>query len=412
MNKIVIIGGGASGLIASIYAKTSNNQVILLEKNDKCGKKILVTGNGKCNYFNEDFTIEHYNSQNPEILQEIITTSNKEKTLKFWESLGIVPKIKNNYYYPSSNLAVTIQNALILEAKLQGVDIRTNSEVKDIKYYDNKFIITTVDEKIISDKLVIASGSKAAPVTGSDGFSYFIAKKFNHSLIEPLPALVQLRGEEPYFKDWNGIRTDAKITLLENKNKIAEEIGELQLTDYGVSGICIFQISGRVARGLSNNQKETIIIDFLPYLKVNNKDEFITWIDNRNKLVKNRTIMELLEGMLNYKIINIILKELKISNQKTWSNLTTKEKISLYLKLKSFPLDITSTNSFNKAQVCSGGIPLTEINIHTMESLKQKDLYIIGESLDVDGKCGGYNLGFAWLSGLIAGTSIKGEKND
>ena len=162
---------------------------------------------------------------------------------------------------------------------------------------------------------------------------------------------------------------------------------------------------------MSQNNQEHLTIDFLPWLKVKNREELIKYLDNRNDLLPNRTITELLEGMLNYKLINIILKQNKISNTKHWPNLTSKEKYSLCVSLKTFNFPITSTNSYNKSQVCTGGIPLSEINISNFSSLKHPNLYIIGELLDVDGECGGYNLAFAWLSGLLSGQYLKGDNN-
>ncbi len=414
MKTITIIGGGASGLVASIAASSPQNKIIVLEKNNIFGKKILITGNGKCNYFNEDFTINHYNSTNLDLLSSIVTEDNKQKILNFWSSLGIIPKIKNNYYYPSSNLAVTIQNSLLLEAKNRNVDLRSNSEVLSITYNNNKYYITTTNETIISDILILATGSKAAPNTGSTGFGYDIASSLNHTVIPPLPALTALHGTtsySSYFKDWNGIRTDVTVSLYQNNCLKKTVSGEIQLTDYGVSGICIFQLSGLVSKGLSQNNQEHLTIDFLPWLKVKNREELIKYLDNRNDLLPNRTITELLEGMLNYKLINIILKQNKISNTKHWPNLTSKEKYSLCVSLKTFNFPITSTNSYNKSQVCTGGIPLSEINISNFSSLKHPNLYIIGELLDVDGECGGYNLAFAWLSGLLSGQYLKGDNN-
>jgi predicted Rossmann fold flavoprotein len=412
MKRIIIIGGGASGLVTAINAKTPNNEVILLEKNDKCGKKILVTGNGKCNYFNEDFNIAHYKSDNIDVLSNTITPNNKEKILNFWDKLGIVPKIKNNYYYPLSNLAVTIQNTLILEAKFHNVDIITNCEVLDIEYKNNKYLIKTTTTTFESDILVLATGSKAAPNTGSTGFAYDIVKNFNHTIIPPLPALCSLKAEGKFLKDWSGIRTDVKVSLYENNKFIEKESGEIQLTDYGVSGICIFQLSRTISRGLYNNKKEKIKIDFIPNINTPNINSFIEYLDSRNNKLKNRNILELLEGLLNYKLVLAILKEANIKHTLNLNKLTDIEKRNLYHKIKEFSLDITDTSSYNKAQVCSGGIPLTEINISTMESLKQKDLYLVGELLDVDGECGGFNLGFAWLSGILAGNNISGDKND
>ena len=400
--KVAIIGGGASGLISAIEASNGKNEVTIYEKNSKCGKKILVTGNGRCNYFNDDFTIEHYNSTNIDILKKIINQTNKDRVLKFFDSIGIVPKICNGYYYPISNQASTIQEALILEAKLRGVKFVNEVQVINITF-DNKFIIDTLDKRYYADKVIIATGSNAALKTGSDGLGYSLARSFKHSIIKPLPSLVQLIGDEKYFKEWAGVRSDVKVTLYENNVKIKEVSGEIQLTDYGVSGICIFQLSSKVVRGLEGKKKEVLVINFLPWLK----EDINTFLSNRNDKLKDRSISELLDGLLNYKLVNLILKKNKIKYDKKYLELTDKEKSALSSDLIGFRLEIVGNKGFESSQVSSGGIPLKEININTMESVYQKGLYIVGELLDVDGECGGYNLGFAWLSGILAGEDIK-----
>lgn len=399
--KIGIIGGGASGLMSAIMACNGKNEVTIYEKNNKCGKKILITGNGRCNYFNNDFTINHYNSNNIDILENIINDDNKNIILDIFNSIGIVPRILNNYYYPISNQSSTIQQALITEAKLRGVKFICDTEITNITY-DNKFIIHTNSNKYYADKLVLATGSKSAPKTGSDGLGYKLAKEFGHSIITPLPSLVQLIGNEKYFKDWAGVRSDVRVTLYENDKYVKEVSGEIQLTDYGVSGICIFQLSSKIVRGLYNKNREVIEINFLPWLDENINSYF----DKRSNLLKNRSILELLDGLLNYKLVNLILKKNRIDSNKLYSELTNLEKDKLFDDLVKFKLEIIDNKGFEFSQVTSGGIPLDEININTMESKKQKDLYIVGELLDVDGECGGYNLGFAWLSGILAGKDI------
>lgn len=404
MSKIVVIGGGASGLVASIKA-SNNNEVILIEKNRNCGKKILITGNGRCNYFNEDFTLEHYNCPNKEILSKIITKNNKTRILEFFKNIGIESRIKDGYYYPFSNQAVTIQNGLILEALNRNVKIINDEKVIDIKYNEGYEIIT--DKRIIScDKVVLATGSKAASITGSDGFGYELAKKFHHTVNKVLPALVQVKLNDSHLKDWAGIRTDANLSLYIDNKKVKEEYGELQLTNYGLSGICVFQLSGLISKAINDGKKTYIEINFLPYLKLKNIDEIVEYIDNRNNNIKKRNIVELFEGMLNYKIVRIILKKIGINDNITWNNLNGDKKRLVIANLISYKANICGTNDFDSAQVCTGGIPLLEINMDTMESLKQKDLYIIGELLDVDGDCGGYNLAFAWLTGIIVGENI------
>ena len=408
MKNIVIIGGGASGLVAAIFAAKSGKKVCIIEKNNVCGKKILATGNGRCNYWNEEQSISHYRSNNIDLVKEVLSNKNKEMILEFFEEIGILPKIKNGYYYPFSNQAITMQKALVLEAEKLNIDIKTNMIIKNIKNIGDKFIILTEDgANMEADRIILATGSKAAPKTGSDGIGYKISERFNHSIINPLPALVQLKAKESFLKQWEGVRADVAITLIENNKKLVEEKGEIQLTNYGVSGICIFNLSGRVARGLADGKKEKIEINFLEGLDIKSEDEFVSWFALRNQKIKNRTIGELLEGVLNYKLVNVLLKRAKLNDKDKWNEIDEKSKIKLAKNVIKFDLDIIGTNSFDKAQVCSGGIPLNEIDIKTMESKKQKGLYIVGELLDVDGDCGGYNLEWAWITGMIAGINVR-----
>lgn len=411
MSRVLVIGGGASGLVASIYAANNGNEVILIDKNNNLGKKILMTGNGKCNYWNKDISIKHYNSSDMDVLEQIITDKNKLEIENFFDRLGIVPKIRDNYYYPASNQATSIQTALILEAELSGVEILNNEEVLSVIKNDNGFEIVTSNRRLVFDKVILATGSKACPKTGTDGFGYEICSLFGHKILEPLPGLVQLRGNGTYLKEWQGIRSDVSVSLYENDKLIKREVGEIQLTDYGVSGVCVFQLSSVVSRGLYNGYNEEIEINFLNCLSINDENEFVSFLDNRNEKVINRNISQLLDGILNYKLINLILKLSKINRDDLWDDLSIERKRKLGINLTKFRLEIIGTNSFDSAQVCSGGVRLNEINPLTMESLIVDDLYIVGELLDVDGECGGFNLGFAWITGYLAGNSI-GECND
>lgn len=397
MKHIVIVGGGAAGLISAIHAKTPNNKVTIIERNSSCGKKILATGNGKCNYWNSNQELSHYHSTNEELLSEIITPEIKEEAISFFNNLGIIPKIKNGYYYPFSNQATTIKNALLREVERKDIEIKYEFLVEKITKQENYFIIESNNELIKADKVILATGSKASPKTGSDGIGYKLLKRFGHNIIEPLPALVQLKTTGNYLKNWAGIRTDVTVSLYENNNFIKSEAGELQLTDYGISGICIFNLSRYISIGLSKNNKEEIVINFLPFIET----DPIIYLDN---IFKNKnTIKDQLEGILNNKLVGVILKKSNISETKSYVDLSLSEKEQLVKNLISFKVEVIGTNSFEQAQVCSGGVPLTEINPNTMESHLVKDLYIVGELLDVDGDCGGYNLGFAWMSGIKAG---------
>ena len=384
MKRIIIVGAGAAGMLAAIHAKTKDNQVILIERNTNCGKKILITGNGKCNYLNDDFNISHYRSDNLEFLENIITEENKKLLISEFKKIGIEPKIKNGYYYPMSNTSISIQNALLLTLKQKEIEIITNTTITDIKKINNKFIL---NDKFTCDKLIIAAGSSACPKCGTDGTIYDALKPLGLKIKKPLPALVQLKSEGKFLKEWAGIRCDCELSLFENDKLIKKSIGEVQLTDYGISGICTFQLSSDCIRGLDSGKKEVIKMNFLP--DITDSDTFYL---NRVKLLKGRNDIELFEGLINYKLLYVLFKH----------NKNIKE------ALTSFSLEITGYNGFDKAQVASGGIKLTEIN-DNFECKNIKDLYIIGEALDVDGDCGGYNLAFAFLSGIIAGENIKND---
>ena len=394
MKDICIIGGGASGLATAITAAKKGKKVTIIERNEKCGKKLLITGGGKCNYFNEKQNINKYHSTSKELIKEIITEKNINKVKNFFKELGIIPKIIDGYYYPFSRTSVTIQNALIEEAKKLNVEFLYNVKVEKI-IKKEFFIINPDKENIKTQKIVICTGSKAAPKTGSDGIGYDLAMGFNHKIIKPLPALISLKGDKNYYKKWSGIRTEAILKLYEDGKFIKKEKGELQLTDQGISGIVTFNLSNLITQNL-NKHEEIIYINFLPFLEEKSLD--ILFKNNKN-------IPEVLERILNYKLITVLLKEAKLKSN-YYNKLDKREKNKLLNTLTNFKIKITETGSFDKAQVCSGGVPLNEINIETMESKKEKDLYLAGEILDINGDCGGYNLTFAWLSGILVGENI------
>ena len=400
MSKVAIIGGGASGLIAAIYA-SKENDVTVIEQKEICGKKILATGNGRCNYFNAFLETEDYNETSREFLKDIITKENKQEVLSLFESIGILPRIKNGYFYPYSNQSSSIREALVKECEVRGVDFLTDTKVETIKKEEQRFIL---NETLSFDKVILACGSYAGEKKKTNG--YDLAISLGHTITPILPALVQLKAEGTFLKKWSGIRCDAKLSLYENDQFIKRESGEVQLTDYGISGICTFNLSGIISRGLHHKKKETIVINFLPFLNFSTREEYFNFLENRNKTMKNRSIEELLEGILNYKLVKVLLQTVGIHPSSSYSKLSMEEKQRLLSAFISFRLEILSTNSYEKAQVCTGGINLDEIS-NTFESKKTEGLYIIGEMLDVDGICGGYNLGFAWFSGMISGKSIK-----
>ena len=396
--RIGIIGGGASGLVAAINAVSEDNEVIILERNEECGKKILATGNGRCNYWNTDQDLNHYESSTNYLIKELINEKTEKEVLDFFDKLGIIPKIKNGYYYPISNQAVSIRNALIEECIDSFVKIHANYLVKSIELKNNKFIINN-DE--VFDKIIISTGSFASPKTGSDGMGYNFLRQLGHTIIKPLPSLVQLNTKYyPFLKEWKGIRSDVEVTLLEDGKEIKKQTGEIQLTDYGISGICVFNLSNEVSRGLYNNKKEEVLINFLPELT---EEQLIDLLSSK------RNIRRVLTGILNNKLIEIVLNLNNLKKLDKYNDLSEEKKKEFLDTLLRFKVEIESTKSFNESQVSSGGVSLEEINLNTMESKLVNNLYITGELLDITGECGGYNLGIAWRTGIIAGKSSRGD---
>lgn len=396
MSKVVVIGAGASGIVAALKA-SEKNEVILVDGNDKCGKKILLTGNGRCNYWNSNIHTKQYQTDNMQVLEKILES--KEQVLEYLNHLGIYPKIKNELHYPYSNQASSIQTIFENELKRRNIKILNNCKVISIIKKEKQFVVISNDDEIVADKLVLATGSKAFSKTGSDGSCYEIIKNLGHTINPVLPSLVPLKTD--IIQNCNGVRCDAKISLYINDELVKEETGELQLTDYGVSGICILNLSGIVSKNLYLKNKVDLKINFLPTIP-----SFYDWFSERNEELKNHTILELLESIFPYKLLFAILKKANIKNDATWHQLSEIEKQRLCTNIESFHLKVIDTLSFDRAQVCTGGVSLNEIKA-TMESKMIENLYFVGEVLDVDGICGGFNLAFAFISGYIAGSDIN-----
>lgn len=399
---VVVIGGGVSGLTCAIELARRHSNVTILEKLSVCGKKILVTGNGRCNYWNEDFSNKHFYCSNDDFLSKVNNEDNREMVKAFLASVGIVPFIKNGYYYPLSKEASSVRNALIFELEELGVKFFNDANVNKISSDGSKFTVFYNDKVIVCDKVVMATGSYAYYNDKTNG--YDICKSFGHSINNVTPSLVQLVDSSKTFKECQGVRVNSRLSLYIDGVLEKEEEGELMLTDYGISGICTFNVSGYASRALSKNKIVNVVIDFLPSI-----DNLLNFLEERNRQIGKRKIDEFLEGLLNYKLVLLILKKAHIDKDKLWDALSLREKNILCEYIKKFEISIVSTKSFNNAQVCTGGVNVDEVNPLSFESKKKCGLYIIGELLDVDGECGGFNLGFAFLSGLIAGRSVESD---
>lgn len=404
--RVIVIGGGASGMTAAIFAARQGAAVTLLEHMDRVGKKILSTGNGKCNLTNRRMDASCYRSSAPEFPMEVLGRFGEPETETFFEELGIVLKDRNGYLYPASGQASSVLDALREELSRLGVNIVTECGEAEVaapgsgKGGNQEWTVLCKKGRFCSDALILAAGSKAAPSTGSDGSGYDLAKRLGHRIIRPLPALVQLRCREKFFKQISGVRADACVSIWADGERLAYDQGELQLTDYGISGIPVFQVSRFASVALSRGAQVKAEIDFYPEL---GRKELGRFLRERRQLLGDRNADSFLTGWFNKKLALLFLRLAGISLDRNVSSLTETQLSELGRRIKQFETEIVETNPFANAQICCGGVDVREVNPHTMESKKRKGLYLAGELLDVDGICGGYNLQWAWSTGALAG---------
>lgn len=402
MLTIAIIGGGASGMAAAIAAKRQNSSasVIIFEHKDIPGKKILSTGNGRCNLTNEYMDMSCFRSDHPKKIAPVLERFTANDTIQFFHELGILTKSRNGYIYPRSDQASAVLSVLRMELKRLGVEVIVNTHVKDISATKKGFRIFTEEKNYLADKVILSTGSKAAKVLGSDGSGYIFAKSFGHKLTPVVPALVQLKVKNFPFTKASGVRADACVKAIVDGKETASDTGELQITAYGISGIPVFQISRYIAKALYNKKRAEVSVDFIPQMS---EAELIDFLIARKDVMKHVDAGEFLIGIFNQKLIPVLLGLSGIRTNTKTDNLSIEQLTKLVKYCKNTLLTISDTNGFDNAQICAGGVSLNEIKIETMESCYQNGLYITGELLDVDGICGGYNLQWAWATGIIAG---------
>lgn len=395
--QIIIIGAGASGLAAGIFAAREGASVTIMEHTARPGKKLLSTGNGKCNITNLQLPSGAYRGNQPDFAYPALNAFTVNQTMEFFRELGIVLTDRNGYVYPNTGQAATVLEAMLFELERLGVRIISDCHVEAIK---KDLTVITENGKQKGDRIILAAGSMAAPKTGSDGSGYVLAQRLGHHIVKPLPALVQLRCREKWYKQAAGVRTDALVTLKIDGKEVTSDRGELQITDYGISGIPVFQISRYAARALDEGQSVLAQLDFLPELPFT---ELETLLFERSKRFGYRPADGILHGVINSKLVKILLEEAGINRAVRVKDIKAHEIKNLTRCMKDLKTVIISTNAFDQAQVCSGGVDTREVDPVTMESRLIKGLYFSGEILDVDGICGGYNLQWAWSSGIIAG---------
>ncbi len=392
--KIAIIGAGASGLLSSIILASKNYAVTIYEKNNKVGKKLLTTGNGRCNITNKNILMNHFHSNNMDFIKYPLNIFDFNLCKKFFNNLGVeFYEGAKNRQYPLSLTASSVVDLLEYEVKRAGVEIQLNKEVKDIKFQNNKFII---NNKEYFDKVIISSGSSAMPKLGSSNSGYNFATKFGHNIIKPFASLVQLVSNNTHLDMITGVKIEGVVN---NKH------GDILFTKYGLSGSAILDISRDIAYELQYNKNVKVSIDIMPQYS---KNKLIEILQNRIKQHNDKDTVMWLDGLINKKLAKYILQVSNVSNTIKYAKfLTKKDILNIVYTIKNLEFNIVDTKGFESCEVCAGGVDTTQINPKTMESKLQKNLYFTGEVLDVDGDCGGFNLHWAWASGYVLAMNMK-----
>lgn len=428
IKDVIVIGAGASGMMAAITAARRGRSVLILEHMDKVGKKILATGNGKCNYTNEYMTAECYHGDQ-RLLTDIRSQFERDDAIAFFRELGIWPKAKNGYYYPNSGQALSVVEAMQMELERLNITVVCGCQVQELSEDYVGFAVATSTGVYKARKVIVACGLLAAPKLGSDGSMIPILKEFGHRFVPIVPALCGFYASGMEFKKVSGVRCEAELTLeidtihaksssTDGKNAenhaivsdtdakhIPKERGELQLTDYGVSGIPVFQLSSQAAKALKEKKKVSMRIDFLPEIA---GGELESELHRRVERAKTSvmTLEQTLCGLLNQKLIPVLVKKAGIVAGMQADRVDAAQLRKLTDAIKNYPVTLDKVRDFEFAQVCAGGIRTEELDTKTLESRLVPGLYFAGEILDVDGICGGYNLQWAWSSGFVAGSQI------
>lgn len=401
--QVIVIGAGAAGLMAAITAAREGCKVTVLEHTSKIGRKIEITGNGKCNYTNARQDMEFYHSPQPDYVEQILGCFTYEQTVAFFEELGIVPKCRNGYYYPYSGQAQAIAAALRMEAERLHIKLACNIDIESIEPMQGScegFVIHTKGYMYQADAVIIAAGSKAAPATGSDGSGYDLAKSLGHKVRKPLPALVQLLSRNKNIPLLAGLRCEGSVSLHIDGVLRRQERGELQFVKNGLSGIPVLQLSGEAVRALDQGKDVELCVNFLSEMGWKDIEEKL---ERRKELFLSRPIYAFLNGMVHDRAAKAVLAQVGIKGGREVRELHEAQWESMVRALRDMRFQIHSSNGFEQAQVCSGGVSFSQLREGTLESAICPNLYFAGEILDVDGACGGYNLQWAWASGYAAG---------
>ena len=397
MKNVAIIGGGASGFIAAIKAAESGASVTVFEKNSRVLKKLLATGNGRCNISNRFCTSDRYHGNNVDF---ILPAMEKFDTEKFFFDIGIpFCELENGKLYPRSLQASAVLDMLRLKAEELGVNVVCDCEINKIK---EGFLL---NDTFKADAVIIAAGGEAsAPLGGTDS-GYKLLKALGHRITKRLPSIVQLKTDVSLTKAMSGLKMDMKVKLLVGKKELASDFGEVLFTDYGLSGPPVLQISGTASRHLDMGEKIFVSLDLMPDME---EKKLFFFLKNRCYTNPERKLEDFLTGVLPKRIAQCMLKASGLAPLSRIASLLDDEDLkSLSHTLKNFKLEVLDTNGMKNAQVTIGGADTSEFDPKTMESKLIKNLFACGEVLDIDGDCGGFNLQWAWASGYLAGENAS-----
>ena len=405
---ILVIGGGVSGMAAAITASEARARVILLEGKDRVGKKLLSTGNGRCNFTNETMTADCYYDADPLFVETVLGRNCVEDLLEWLKDMGIDSKTIDGRYYPKSEQASAVLDALRIRMQRTGVQVMTGQKVIYLRKEHDLFEAQTNQQIFSADKVILATGSQAAPQTGSDGTGYVLARQTGLSVKKPVPALTSLKLDEPFCKSWAGVRCDGSISLQINGKTAASDHGQLQLTSYGVSGIPAFQVSRFASRALENREDVIAVLSFMPDKTTAETADYLL---ERKERIGEYRLSDFLLGLLPKNLAGVMIRLCGIDRQTQVCHLTTDQISIIAGLLTALTVRVSGTGSFAQAQVCSGGVALDELNPATLECSKSHGLYVAGELMDIDGMCGGYNLQWAFSSGMRAGYAAASSES-
>ncbi len=410
--KVAVVGGGAAGMMAAVQAAYAGARVTVYERNDRVGKKILSTGNGKCNFSNEDMRAACYYGSGAGYVDGFYKQFGVAETKTFFRELGMRIKDRNGYLYPASEQAATVLDVLRYEMERLGIEICAGCRVTGIDGPGNPGCRLTLEtetaayKKRTYDAVILACGGRAAPKTGSDGTGLAMAKRLGHRIVPTVPALTALRCGETFWKQVAGVRCEARLMLYIDGNEVSSVQGELQLTDYGISGIPVFQFSRIAAYALQEGRTVTVKIDLMPDPGAADTQEAF-WAQ-RWERQKRQSMEQFVTGTVNKKVGLLLLKLAGIRETETVCEIEGARRRKLEQLFHAFEVTVKGTNSFEQAQVCAGGVDFAEVT-DRLESVRRPGLFFAGEMLDIDGICGGYNLQWAWSSGAVAGRAAAGK---